>query len=208
MAMAVSEASPILNLLPDRRGGAHAGGGRRHLPRVRPRVHAREGRGRRAGARALGRARRARLPGREPPRGVRRRRARAAGAVDRRRGDLGGRLLAAPDRRLARDRRQHPRQARDAGAEGPLAARHRRRHDQDRVRDHRGGRRVELAQALDLAQARRRQVLPQRPEDVHLGRRGGARGARRRAHASTTTGASGCRRSASSTSTRPASRAR
>ena len=40
-------------------------------------------------------------------------------------------------------------------------------------------------------QARRRQVLPQRAEDVHLGRRGGARGAGRRAHASTTTGASG-----------------
>ena len=51
------------------------------------------------------------------------------------------------------------------------------RHDEDRVRDHRARRRHELAQHLDVADARERQVPPQRPEDLHLRRRG--RGRRR-----------------------------
>ena len=59
---------------------------------------------------------------------------------------------------------------------------HRRGHDEDRVRDHRGRRGHELAQPVDLAEARRQPLHPQRPEDIHLRRGGRGGGARRRAH--------------------------
>ena len=103
---------------------------------------------------ALGRDGREGLPRREPARGVGRRRSRHDGPRDRRRGDRGGGQVAAPDRRLARDRRQHPRPPRHRAAEGALAARHRRGHDEDRLRDHRAGRRHQLAQPRHLRRAR------------------------------------------------------
>ena len=124
-----------------------------------------------------------------------------------RRGDLGERLLAAADRGLPRDRRQHPRPARQRGAEGPLAARHRGRHDEDRVRDHGARRGLQLAQHLDLGAARQRQLRAARGEDLHLGRRGLRRDPGRRRGRATTTATSACRCCSSSTPTRPGSSA-
>ena len=126
----------------------------------------------RAAHRAVGRARQPRLPEREPARGVRRRRARDVGAGRRGRGDHGQRLLAAADRRVAGDRRQHPRAPRQRGAEGHVAARDRGGHDEGRVRDHRAGRRLELAQPLDVGAPLERQLPDPRREDLHLRRRG------------------------------------
>ena len=122
--------------------------------------------------RALGRAREPRLPEREPARGVRRRRARDVGARRGGRGDHAPRLLAAADRGVAGDRRQHPGAPRHRGAEGHLAARHRGRHDEGRVRDHRAGRRLELAQPLHVGAPLQRQLPDPRREDLHLRRRG------------------------------------
>ena len=120
---------------------------------------------------ALGRAGREGLPGHQPARGVGRRRARHGRPRRGRRGDHGRRQVAAADRRLARDRRQHPRPPRHRRAERALAARHRGRHHQGRVRDHRARRRHELAQPRDVARAARRRLRPERPEDLHLGSR-------------------------------------
>ena len=122
--------------------------------------------------RAVGRARQPRLPEREPAGGVRRRRARDVRAGCGRRGDLRERLLAAADRRVARDRRQHPRAPRQRGAEGRLAARHRGGHDEGRVRDHGAGRRLELAQPVHLGAPLERRLHDPRREDLHLRRRG------------------------------------
>ena len=186
MATTPETAAPALPIVPTRRGADAARDGAPDLRRLRARLHAPQGRRGRAAARAVGRAREPRLPGREPPGGVRRRRPGDVGARRGRRGDHGQRVLAAADRRLAGDRRQHPRAPRQRGAEGPLAARHRRRHDEDRVRDHRAGRGLELAQPHDLGAAVERQLRAPRREDLHLGGRGLRRdpgrhaGARRR----------------------------
>ena len=94
------------------------------------------------------------------------------------RGDRGGGQVAAPDRGVARDRGQHPGPPRHRRAEGALAARHRRRHHQDRLRDHRAGRGHELAQPLHLGRAARRPAGAARAEDLHLGRRARRRRAR------------------------------
>ena len=89
-------------------------------------------------------------------------------------------MLAAADRGLAGDRRQHPRPPRHARAEGPLAARHRRGHDQGRVRDHRARRRHQLPQPRDRrSSADGDRFVLRGAEDLHLGRRGRRRGARR-----------------------------
>ena len=137
---------------------------------------------RRAADRAVGRAREPRLPRREPARGVRRRRPRHVGAGGGRRGDLGRRLLAAADRRVARDRRQHPdaarrpRSRRNAGCRGIAA----------------GTTKVAFAitepdagsNSHNISTAARRverQLRPARHEDVHLGRRGLGRDPGRRA---------------------------
>ena len=117
------------------------------------------------------------------PGAIRRRRARHARAADGRRGDLGGGLLAAVDRRLARDRRVDPDPPRDRGSAGGVAARHRRWDDQGRVRDHRARRRHELAQPLDRRNPRRRFVSTARHEDLHLRGRGRRRDPRDRPQA-------------------------
>ena len=117
---------PVLPLVPSHEETLLREAVSRHLRGLRPRVHARAGAS--AGeppTRALGGARRARLPRRQPPRGVRRRRARDDGAGRGGGGDRGGRLPAAAPARLAGDRRQHPRPARHARPEGALAAGHR-----------------------------------------------------------------------------------
>ena len=134
----------------------------------------------RAAHRAVGRARREGLPGRQPARGVGRRRARDVGAGGGRRGDLGVRQVAAADRRLAGDRRLDPRPPRHRRAEGRVAARHRGGHDQGRLRDHRARRRHQLAQPRHVARAPRRPAAAQRPEDLHLGGRARRRRAGRR----------------------------
>ena len=83
------------------------------LLELRPRLHARAQARRGAAAhRAVGRARRQGLPRREPAGGVRRGRPRDVRPGRGGRGDRRPRELAAADRGLARDRRQHPRPAR------------------------------------------------------------------------------------------------
>ena len=104
--------------------------------------------------------------------------------------------LAAADRGVAGDRRLDPGPARHRRAEGPLAARHRRGHDQGRVRDHRARRRHELAQPLDLARAPTATARAERPEDLHLRRRARRRRARGRAQPARRRARSGCRRCA------------
>ena len=164
-------------------GGPAARGGGRHLLGVRARVHPAQDRRGRAAHRAVGRAGRQRLPGREHPRGVRRRRAWHGRAVHGRRGDLRGGLLAAADRGLPRHRRQHPGPPRQRGAEGAMAARHRPGHHQDRLRHHRARRGHQLAQPVHVAQAGRQGLSPERPEDLHLRRRARRPRAGGRAHA-------------------------
>ena len=60
---------------------------------------------------------------------------------------------------------------------------HRHRHDQGRVRDHRAGRRQQLAQPVDRRAQDRPRLGAARPEDLHLRRRGGRRDPGRRAQA-------------------------
>ena len=100
----------------DRRGGRDPRRRARHLrePR-RPRLPPSHRHGRRAAARAVERARREGVPRRQPARALRRRRPGDARLAGGRRGDLRRRLLAAPDRRLARDRRLDPDPPRDRG---------------------------------------------------------------------------------------------
>ena len=155
----------------ERRGADDARDGRRDLLRLRSRLLAPQARRGRAAHRAVGRARREGLPRREHPGGVGWRRPRHVGARGGGRGDLGRGQLAAPDRGVAGDRGQHPRPPRHGRPEGPLAARHRRRHHQGGVRHHRAGRRHQLAQPLHVARAPRRPLRAARPEDLHLGRR-------------------------------------
>ena len=129
-------------------------------------------RGRRAAHRAVGRLGLEGLPGREPARGVGRGRARDGRPRRGRRGDR-RRKVPAPDRRLAGDRRRHPRRHGSAQNERWLrniAA---------------GTTKVAFAiteadagtnSPLDVDRAPWRATRAARPEDVHLGRR--ARGRR------------------------------
>ena len=111
-------------------------------------------RGRRAAARALGRARREGLPRRQPARALRRRRARDAALqmVGEEISAAGCSLLlivvspAIVGSIIARHGTEAQRER--------LAARDRRRHDAGRVRDHRARRRHQLAQPLDRGDAR------------------------------------------------------
>ena len=154
-----------------------------HLRRLRTRVHAAEARRRRTTAASCGTpSRRTDISASTSPRST-------AGAVLGMtalswvgRGDRCGRLRAASDRGLTGHRRQHPGQARDVHPEGTLAARHRKGNDENRLRDHRGRRGQQLAQPGHLAAPRQRALPAQRPEDVHLRRRGCRRRACGRAH--------------------------
>ena len=183
MAIATEEARRPTDR-PDRRGGRDPERRSRHLRVVRRAgLPPADRRGRRAAHRALERARREGLPRRQPARALRRGRARHARPPGRRRGDLGRRMLAAPDRGLPRDRRLDHHPPRHRGAARGVAPGHRGGHDEGRVRDHRARRRHQLPQPLDHRYARRRQVHPQGPEDLHLGRRGRRRDPRDRPQA-------------------------
>ena len=139
----------------------------------------------RAGAahrRIVERGRQTRLHRGEPARGVRRRRRRHVRAVAGHGGDVRRRLRAADDGGLPRHQRHHHLQVRHRGAEEALDPRHRRRLDHHGVRDHRTRRRLELAPDHHHRPPRRQRLDPVRAEGVHLRRRPGAGGARRRSH--------------------------
>ncbi len=141
-----------------------------------------QGADRRAHHRAVGRGRQARLPRRQPARGVRRRRRRHHRPGDRARGAGRRRLPAAADGRLAGDLRHRDRPLRHRRAEAALAARPRRRAPRSWPSRSPSPTPARTSTSSPRPPADERRLVAHRPQGLHL-RRGRRRGgAGRRPH--------------------------